>query len=144
MWRARHFGASATSPVAADDADPDADGIPNKLEFALVSDPLRDAKAQAPLMRIVPDGDAWYLHFSHRRRVGAGAGNTLTGYTVDGISYRIETADTLAATGWRSGAEALEEVAPPVDNHDGSETVSVRVRNPVNANGPFVRLVIGE
>lgn len=144
MWRARHFGASANSPIAADDADPDADGLPNKLEFALMSDPLRDSRDQAPQMHIVPDGDAWYLHFSHRRRVGTGAGTTLTGYTVDGLTYRIETANTLASSVWRSGPEALEAFSPPVDNHDGSETVSIRVRDPINASGPFVRLIIGE
>ncbi|MCX6937793.1 MAG: hypothetical protein NTU80_07825 [Verrucomicrobia bacterium] len=40
-WRTFHFGSDAANPLlAADTADPDADGRPNLLEYALGTDPL--------------------------------------------------------------------------------------------------------
>ena len=39
-WEYAHFGANATNPaVAGDLADPDGDGVPNLLEYALATDP---------------------------------------------------------------------------------------------------------
>ena len=42
-WRVNHFGAAATSPLADDLADPDGDGSPNLLEYALGSTPTSAA-----------------------------------------------------------------------------------------------------
>ncbi len=45
-WRTTHFGSAANSGDAADAADPDADGVPNLLEYALGGDP--DSAASRP------------------------------------------------------------------------------------------------
>jgi hypothetical protein len=40
LWKSSHFGADADNPdIAGDNADPDHDGIPNLLEYAIGSDP---------------------------------------------------------------------------------------------------------
>ncbi len=54
-WLATHFGADAANPlIAADNADPDADGRPNLLEYALGTDPLvADGSAQ-PTLSMLP------------------------------------------------------------------------------------------
>ncbi len=40
LWKINHFGTNANNPaIAGDSADPDHDGIPNALEYALGSDP---------------------------------------------------------------------------------------------------------
>ena len=38
-WRQSHFGTTANSGDSADDADPDGDGLPNLVEYALDTDP---------------------------------------------------------------------------------------------------------
>jgi hypothetical protein len=46
-WRVTHFGiANANSPNAADTADPEADGLPNLTEYALLLSPI--ARSQPP------------------------------------------------------------------------------------------------
>ncbi len=40
QWRISHFGTSLNTGDAADNADPDADGLPNLHEYALGTDPL--------------------------------------------------------------------------------------------------------
>jgi hypothetical protein len=39
-WRQTHFGSSEATGNAANDADPDADGVANLLEYALAGDPM--------------------------------------------------------------------------------------------------------
>ncbi len=48
-WRSAHFGASANSGVAANDADPDWDGLPNFFEYAVGGDPLSAASTNSLL-----------------------------------------------------------------------------------------------
>jgi hypothetical protein len=39
-WRVEHFGSSPSAALSAHTADPDGDGLPNLLEYALARDPL--------------------------------------------------------------------------------------------------------
>jgi hypothetical protein len=48
QWRAARFGASANLPEAQALADPDADGVPNLLEYALGGEPLSGGDAGTP------------------------------------------------------------------------------------------------
>lgn len=61
-WRIKHFGQLEKSGAAADDADPDHDGLANLLEFALVQNPAA-AGAAAPAGKI----NAGYLEFTFLR-----------------------------------------------------------------------------
>ena len=54
-WLATHFGADAANPLlAADTADPDADGRPNLLEYALGTDPLIADSSAQPAVALLP------------------------------------------------------------------------------------------
>jgi hypothetical protein len=80
-------------------------------------------------MEMVTYGDVSQPEFSFRRRQGTGSGSTETGYSVDGIIYRILGTEDLTSPNWRTGAAYLEEHA--VDsNGDGTETVTVRILPP--------------
>lgn len=50
-WRAAHFAANASEGRAADQADPDADGLPNLLEYALGTHPVEPASRALPFAR---------------------------------------------------------------------------------------------
>jgi hypothetical protein len=50
QWQISHFGVDATNPsIAGDLADPDKDGIPNLLEYALNSDPRAPSSSTLPV-----------------------------------------------------------------------------------------------
>ncbi len=49
-WRLANFGSSANTGNAADTADPDADGLPNLLEFALGSNPMQPSSGSLPVV----------------------------------------------------------------------------------------------
>jgi carboxypeptidase D len=60
-WRALYFGTTGNSGPAADGADPDGDGIPNLLEYALGLDPaVPDSQAQLTPVYIQTNGVAWF------------------------------------------------------------------------------------
>lgn len=77
-WRFTHFGATgqADAPASALDADPDADGVPNALEFLLGSNPLAGSGSALPAPQV--DGDALVLDYWHR---GAAAGLVVNAQT---------------------------------------------------------------
>ncbi|MCW1885216.1 choice-of-anchor D domain-containing protein [Luteolibacter flavescens] len=50
-WRLGHFGAGANAGTAADDADPNGNGISNLLEYALGGDPLGTSSGSSILPR---------------------------------------------------------------------------------------------
>lgn len=60
-WRSARFGTIDATGTAADSADPDADGIPNLLEYALATDPL-SAEPAEPIDVQVSSGRL-VLHF---------------------------------------------------------------------------------
>ncbi|MGV3663706.1 MAG: beta strand repeat-containing protein [Prosthecobacter sp.] len=51
-WRQTHFGTSANTGSAADLADPDHDGLPNLLEYALGMNPGQSSNGQVPLAQL--------------------------------------------------------------------------------------------
>ena len=61
-WRVEHFGSKASSRIAANDADPNGNGIGNLLEYALSGDPMAAAGATGilPTSTIGIDGKLQY------------------------------------------------------------------------------------
>lgn len=129
------------------DANPDSDSLVNLLEFAFNLPPDEaDASAYLPVVFVATDvGDGnQYLHISYRRRTG-GAGETGVNYTADGIVYTVQVCTSLMSGGWESGAQHVEAVGEPADNGDGTETVTVRWKEPVSVVGwGFLRLCVTE
>ena len=55
-WRLTHFGRVDANETAADDADPDADGAPNLLEYATGTLPLANTSGKQPTLSITTLG----------------------------------------------------------------------------------------
>jgi alpha-tubulin suppressor-like RCC1 family protein len=63
-WRTLHFGRADSAGIAADDADPDADGVANLVEFAFGLDPRRPDATRLPAATV--SGDHLVLEFTPR------------------------------------------------------------------------------
>ena len=120
-WRLLHFGVANPVGNAADEADPDADGLGNLVEYALGSPPLSDGAALRPSVHTttVADGSHLALMFT---RIADPA-----------LTYDVEAAD--AAGGpyvsiWTSTGAA---------NTAGSVTVTDPVA--LGAGGPAARFL---
>jgi autotransporter-associated beta strand protein len=95
-WRLIYFGSSANAGNAADEADPDGDGIPNLVEFALGGDPT------------AADEALW--------SVGSEGGNLVLNYTMSSAARSIvnvdaEWANDLASIGWSSAGVTDDLIA---------------------------------
>jgi hypothetical protein len=125
FWRDQTFAGledGGDNPLAGDMVDADGDGIFNLLEFAGGLDPLqRDNRPPLFESARVSNGNCEY---TFRRRKGSGSGDPVNGYEVDGIRYTTEISHDLVE--WHSGPAYLENVGTPVDNADGTESVTVR------------------
>lgn len=80
-WRQTHFGTTTATGTAADSADPDADGIPNLVEYAFESDPT-DPSDPSNLPQPGVNGDNLTLSFTPMR--------------LDGLTYIIEASSDLS------------------------------------------------
>jgi glucosylceramidase len=87
-WRTEYFGTASNSEIAADDADSDGDGMINKLEFAVGSDPTR---SQASALEVRKLGDTF--EFRYRRSIAALA---------DGADFTVEWSDSMEQGTWNS------------------------------------------
>ncbi len=125
-WRLAHFTSSELNDpgISGSTADPDKDGLPNLLEYALGADPrLVDASAHAPV-------------------IGSSNGYPTLTYvrpTVwTDVNYVVEWSADLKT--WSSGGSATTLVST-TDNGDGTTTVVVRSMSPINtAPRQFLRL----
>lgn len=89
-WRQEHFGSSANSGDAADDADPDGDGWTNAQEYAAGTSPV--SRADALVLALAPD-----------TAPEAAPGELVVRFSsVSGKHYRLERSETLAAGSWET------------------------------------------
>jgi hypothetical protein len=123
-WRDQTFASldgGGDNPLAGDLVDADGDGISNLLEFAGGLNPLQ-RNNRAALFESAHTSGGFY-EYTFRRRKGAGTGDPVNGYVVDGIRYITEISYNLVQ--WHSGPAYFDNVATPVDNGDGTESVTV-------------------
>jgi len=82
-----------------------------------------------------------HLVLSYRERTG-GTGTVGADYTAGGLTYTVQVANDLAGT-WQSGTTLVEQVGAAINNGDGTETVSVRLKQAITGSTQkFVRLVL--
>lgn len=143
-WVFDTFSTTA-SPDATLSADPDLDGQPNLLEYALNTNPLDAGETSFPFSgaTLTTNGlNQKVLEFNYRRRAGSGTGDSISGYTIDGLLYTVEISSTLQADSWSSAMGHVQEIGSPTLNDDGTETVSVRFNQPATVNPQFIRLKV--
>ena len=120
-WRQQYFGSTANTGNAADDADPDKDGLLNLLEFALNLNPniYNSVPASAQL-------NGSNLEYTYTRGTAAFNGGQI---------FRVEWSDTLGTLSWSSGG-VMEEVLS-----DNGTVQQMKATLPAGTNGRrFVRL----
>ena len=118
-------------------ADPDKDGLKNIFEYAFNTNPTNAASVAFPVGSV--DND--HLVLSYRERTG-GTGTVGADYTAGGLTYTVQVANDLAGT-WQSGTTLVEQVGAAINNGDGTETVSVRLKQAITGSTQkFVRLVL--
>ena len=121
-------------------ANPSGDGVPNLMKFALGLSPLERVNGPLVESSILEEGEHRHLSLSFALRTGA-TGSAGQGYEVDGIRYWVEFSPDLV--NWFRGVDDVEEVGSRQENGNGTETVTVRVRQPMNGVArQFIRLVI--
>ena len=106
-WRVTHFGTPSATGDAADLADPDNDGAPNLLEYALAGDPLSTASAPSPAVSVAGSPSMLRLAFT---RV---ADPALT-YTLQGSTDLASWADLWSSAGSSNvaGPVTVADTAP--------------------------------
>lgn len=129
-WRSSQFSLAdlADSNISGDQADPDKDGIVNLLEFALNLPPKNPSASGGPAVTTQNVSGSNYLTLTFRRRTP----------TLD-LTYQAQTNGTLPGT-WLSNAI---QVGSPINNGDGTETVTFRDTTPLtSAAMRFLRLQV--
>jgi uncharacterized delta-60 repeat protein len=122
-WRLIQFGTTVATGNAADTADPDGDGVPNLIEFAVGSDPKHGNSSPGQIVHIGGN-----LEFTYQRADAA---------LLDGVSFIVEWSDTLQQNAWSSIGVSeivlsddgtLQQVKAVVpDGGNGSRFVRLRV-----------------
>jgi len=113
QWREHHFGLNSTTSVeASTNADPDGDGVPNLLEYALGGDPL--SANSAPALSVETSGGV--LHASFAR-------------AADDLAYVVQSSNDL--TQWTELARDPGEVG-----------AAAQVDAPIDGNRKFLRLEV--
>lgn len=89
-WRQQYFGSTANTGDGADGADPEHDGLPNLMEYALGSHPRAPSPTAVPRVSIYEEGGLRYLMLSIDRNPDA-----------SGVSFTVEVSGDLVH--WDSG-----------------------------------------
>jgi hypothetical protein len=126
-WRQQYFGIISNTGSAADNADPDYDGIPNLLEYALNRNPTAPEVGKAPVSGMANS----YLTLTFRKST-----------TAEGITFHVQASSDLAS--WSEVNIAANTIGTSTDT-DGTPVLTVRDDVQVGgANRRFMRLMISD
>jgi hypothetical protein len=126
--------------------DSNQDGLVHLVEYALGGNPSGVQRNVRPTL-VEAAGAPGDLLFSYRRlrelNSGDGSGNTGDGYSIYGINYTVQATTVLASWASASSILAMQVEGVPIDNGDGTETVTLRMTLPNAADDRwFLRLQI--
>lgn len=128
-WRLDNFGSISNSGNGADDADPEADGIINLVEFALGGDPWSTDRTILPRVQITEVDSSDYLELKYIRPDSD-----------NGLTYSVNTTENLNS--WPTDGIGVNSPTI-VDNGDGTETWTYRRTSSINnTDAAFMRLDI--
>lgn len=98
QWRQTHFGSPSNSGSAADGADPDGDGVPNLVEFALGTIPTD------PSSRGLPEASVVVVSGQNRLAL------TFLPQVVSGLSYVVQASNDLV--NWTDQMDVTDQLTP--------------------------------
>ena len=132
-WRYNTFGTTSDNgdPVGGDAADPDGDGVPNIVEYALGSDPKTAGTARVPKQGRTKVDKQTYLTLTFPKLLSSTAA----------ISYSVEESLDGLKT-WSAVDMTANLVGTPVDQGDGTALVTIRGNAPMTSGSDFLRLRI--
>ncbi len=131
-------GEQTDDAISGFTADPDNDGVPNGIEFALRTHPRQESSNLLPVTRWTGD----FIEIVYRQRKG-GTGTIGVDYTADGVRYTVEVSEDLSPAGWSSESGLVQLDGTPVDNGDGTETVTVQLSTSIiGSDQKFLRLKV--
>ena len=127
-WRQQYFGTTSPADNAADNADPDGDGINNKLEFFLAGNPSHaDATSILPTLTVPTSGPAGFVYEFNRLK------------SASSMSYTVEYKYSLDLASWTPAVDGDGGVTIVTTSHDtNSDHVTVTI--PTSQQKVFVRL----
>ena len=133
-WEMQHFASTSTLTIAP---DPDSDGKPNLLEFALGTDPTSGGEESG--FTLIPASGQSPHEFIYRQIAG-GTGDIGTTYTAAGLRYVVEVSSDLST--WQSGPAVLQWSNRREALPGGMERVGIHITSPTLSTSPqiFVRL----
>lgn len=123
-WTTLQFGGSSDPAITGSLVDPDKDGVPNLMEYALGGDPLRADAAAPDFVTVEEDGEL-YLAIEFERPVG-----------LSDLNYILEISGDLQ--GWDIDPPVLSSI--PLSG--GREHIRLRASSPYTGGPQFLRLRI--
>lgn len=133
-WRDQYFGTTATTGDAADDADPNHNGIPNLIEYALGGHPVDGSTGQSILPTGSRSGNQMQLHFTRL-------------LDRDDIDLTVQASGDLGT--WTDLARstagqpfALIESGTGIDESGTGNTRAVTITDPLTDTRRFLRLSV--
>jgi len=121
--------------------------VANGMIYALGINSLdpADAVGKLPSVGTHTQGSDEYVELTFRQ-ISGGSGSAIEsgGYTANGVNYVVECSTTMGGGDWHTGT-ALLQVVSTISNGDGTDSVTVRVKQPVTTNvdgREFVRLKV--
>ena len=132
-WKTATFAASATDPdIGGDTADPNANGVPNLLEYAFGADPLAANSNPLPVQSIVTENGHDYLALTFTQ-IDNDSNITVTVQVTSDLAGRTDT--------WHSGSSATTVVSSSIAGN--VTTYTVRDNTPLTTNiKRFIRLQV--
>ncbi len=132
LWRQQNFSSAqlTNATVSGDTASPAGDGIANLTKYAFNLKPFVPVTGGLPVDSLQTIGGTHYLSITFNQVL----------FATD-ISYIVQVSGDMAT--WNSGPGYTAPVGTPIDNGDGTETVTVQDVVPVSAaNSRFIRVQI--
>ena len=118
QWVSTNWLPATSSNIVGPSADPDGDGIPNAMEYALGLNPNQFSTSGLPFVSLVTTNGQTYgaLTYTHVK-------------AATDLTYRVLATSSLSAPNWQQITNSFQ-----ITDHGVTEAVTIRDTTPVSAN----------